>query len=304
MSQEIKEYILNNYQEFTSADVLKDTDYSYSEVSQTIGEMEQQGLIYWSEDKNKYINQTTSVENEAAKNTTTEIIERDFETQKEQLKKFAESIPKKTEFPTLDNGKNPLGFGSDKAKVDDVNFITKKLQGILKVQNNHLQKIYNQIGTVYHTFDALDKDYIQRILASLKSAEEANRKAVQGLEENKKIVESQKTVIEVLKKHKAELDELQHLKEIDEFYDEYNDFKAFQEKYIEDLGSTQDVVEGKLVLLQDALEVTKEANQKTVQESKAFQERTDKNIQYLWAGFIVNAIIVLVLFALIISGVL
>lgn len=100
------------------------------------------------------------------------------------------------------------------------------------------------------------------------------------------------------------MDELQHLKEIDEFYDEYNDFKAYQEKSIEDLGSTQEVAEGKLVLLQDALEVIKEANQKTVQESKTFQERTDKNIQYLWAGFVVNAIIVLILFALIISGVL
>lgn len=302
MSQEIKEYILNNYQKFTSADVVNDTDYSYSEISQTIGEMEQQGLIYWSEDKNKYINQTTSAEDEVVENTTTETIERDFETQKEQLKKFAESIPKKTEFPTLDDGKNLLG--STKAKADDVNFITKKLQGVLKVQNNHLKKLYNQIDTVYNTFDALDKDYIQRILASLKSAEEANRKAVQGLEENKKIVESRKTVIEVLKKHKAELDALQHLKEIDEFYDEYNDFKASQEKSIEDLGSTQEVAEGKLVLLQDALEVTKEANQKIVQESKAFQERTDKNIQYLWAGFVVSAIIVLVLLALIISGVL
>ena len=50
--------------------------------------------------------------------------------------------------------------------------------------------------------------------------------------------------------------------------------------------------------------MNKEDNQKIVQESKAFQERTDKNIQYLWAGFVVSAIIVLVLLALIISGVL
>lgn len=224
---------------------------------------------------------------------------------KEQLKKFAESIPKKTELPTLDGGKNLLG--SAKAKADDVNTITEKIQGVLKVQNNHLTSLYKQIDTVYNTFDALDKDYIQRILVNLEATKEANRKAIQGLEENKKIVESQKTVIEVLKKHKAELDALQHLKEIDEFYEEYNDFKMSQKKSIEDLNLAQEVAEGNFLLLRDELEVVKETNQKVVQEieeSKAFQERTDKNIQYLWAGFIVNAIIVLVLFALIISGVL
>lgn len=297
MSQEIKEYILNNYQKFTSADVLKDTDYSYSEISQTIVEMEQQGLIYWREDKNKYI-QTTSVEDEPAKSPTIEIkeyimnhykkftpsdvvndtdfpyadinevifemdkealikqeenkeeyvviTERNFKRTKQELKEFADSIPNNIEFETLKKKGKTL---RDRANISDVNKVTQEIQGALKEQNDHLKKLYDQIGTVYNTFDALDKDYIQRILVNLNAAEEANRKAIQGLEENKKIVESQKTVIEM----------------------------------------------------------TKGANQKIVQEieeSKAFQERTDKNIQYLWAGFIVNAIIVLVLFALIISGVL
>ena len=217
------------------------------------------------------------------------------------MKEFADSVPNNIELEKLkEKGK----FLRDRANISDVNKVNEVIQAALIEQNNHLRKVYDAFNMVYETFSALDKDYIQSILLSLKSAEEANRKAVQGLEENKKIIESQKTVIEVLKKHKGELDALQHLKEIDEFYDEYNDFKASQEKSIEDLGSTQEVAEGKLVLLQDALEVTKEANQKIVQESKAFQERTDKNIQYLWAGFVVSAIIVLVLFALIISGVL
>ena len=58
-------------------------------------------------------------------------------------------------------------------------------------------------------------------------------------------------VIEVLKKHKNDLDELQHLKDIDWFYDEYQDFKASQEDAFDEVYASQELVADEILHLQE-----------------------------------------------------
>ena len=118
---------------------------------------------------------------------------------------------------------------------------------VTKFEHKNIFEIRKEFITIYDTFEALDKNYIQHILVNLKAAEEANTKAVKGLEQNKKLFNSQKTIIEVLKKHKDELDKLKHLKEIDEFYNAYTNFEAYQEKNIEELRASQENIDAKFL---------------------------------------------------------
>ena len=138
-----------------------------------------------------------------------------------------------------------------KVKPENINEITKNVQKSLEANNNHIIKIYEEFTSIYNAFDSLDKDYMQRILLNTEAAKEANKKAVRGLEENQKLIESQKMVIEVLKKHKNDLDELQHLKDIDWFYDEYQDFKASQEDAFDEVYASQKLVADEILHLQE-----------------------------------------------------
>lgn len=175
-----------------------------------------------------------------------EIVAHDFEKKKQQLQKFAKTLPKTSSLPSVRGGNHWYG-ASVKATGDDLNNLSEIIADSLIEQNKNIVGIRKEFISIYDTFEALDKDYIQRILVNLKATEEANTKAVKGLEQNKKLFNSQKTIIEVLKKHKDELDKLKHLKEIDEFYNAYTNFEAYQEKNIEELRASQENIDAKFL---------------------------------------------------------
>lgn len=180
------------------------------------------------------------------KSASNEIVAHDFEKKKQQLQKFAKTLPKTSSLPSVRGGNHWYG-PSVKATGDDLNNLSERIADSLIEQNKNIVGIRKEFISIYDTFEALDKDYIQRILVNLKAAEEANTKAVKGLEQNKKLFNSQKTIIEVLKKHKDELDKLKHLKEIDEFYNAYTNFEAYQEKNIEELRASQENIDAKFL---------------------------------------------------------
>jgi ABC-type transporter Mla subunit MlaD len=175
-----------------------------------------------------------------------EIVAHDFEKEKQQLQEFTKNLLKTSDLPSVRGGNHWYG-GSVKATGDDLNNLTQRINDSFIEQHKNIVDIIKKFDSIYDTFEALDKDYIQRILVNLKAVEEVNRKAVRGLEQNKKLFDSQKTIIEVLKKHKDELDNLKHLKEIDEFYNAYTNFEAYQEKNIEELRVSQDNIDTKFL---------------------------------------------------------
>ena len=197
------------------------------------------------EKENKDGKQTTDIYR-SQKSGSNEIVAHDFEKKKQQLQKFAKTLPKTSNLPSIRGGNHWYG-PSVKATGDDLNNLSERIADSLIEQNKNIVGIRKEFISIYDTFEALDKDYIQRILVNLKAAEEANTKAVKGLEQNKKLFNSQKTIIEVLKKHKDELDKLKHLKEIDEFYNAYTNFEAYQEKNIEELRASQENIDAKFL---------------------------------------------------------
>lgn len=330
MSKEIQEYILKHYRyrSFSPTDITKETDKYYNEVCEIVKQMEKAGVVEWKKEQGKYVviaEPSTDYISQTAKEKdyTPQTVIRNktnsfnlnnyseftsqaerFKESKKDIDKFAKSVPKKSELPMLAETEEGLFFIRDaKVKAEDVNEITKKVQESLKENNNHLMKIYGIFNSVYAAFDSLDKDYMQRILLNTEAAKEANKKAVRGLEENQKLIESQKMVIEVLKKHKDDLDELQHLKDIDMFYDEYQDFKASQEKALGELHTSQESMAGQFSAFQEEYNQISQVQTESFAETKRLQEEAGKKIQYLSIGLGVNFVVVVVLLILLVSGV-
>ena len=216
MSKEIQEYILNyyRYRSFSPTDLAKETNKYYNEVCETVKAMEKVGVVEWKKEQGKYVVLKDYIPQTYTGNEITSSAYV-YEKSKNDIEKFANKVPDNIEIKKLE------GLVPTKSNVNGV--ITQIQKNLVK-QNKHIIDVYKAFGSVYETFDKLDEIYIKRIIANLKSAEEANEKAVRGLEENQELMKSQKMVIEVLKKHKDDLDELQHLKDIDMFYDEYQAF--------------------------------------------------------------------------------
>ncbi|MCO4526392.1 hypothetical protein Si107_01734 [Streptococcus infantarius subsp. infantarius] len=305
MSKEIQEYILKyyRYRSFLPTDITKETNKYYNEVRETVKQMEKAGVVEWKKEQGKYVviaEPSTDYISQTAKEKdyTPQTVIRNktnsfnlnnyseftsqaerFKESKKEIDKFAKSVPKKSELPMLAEKKEVLFFKRDaKVKAEDVNKITEKVQESLQANNNHIIKIYKKFTSIYNAFDSLDKDYMQRILLNTEAAKEANKKAVRGLEENQKLIESQKMVIEVLKKHKDDLDELQHLKDIDWFYDEYQDFKASQEDAFDEVYASQELVADEILHLQEKQTTTTQQLTNLDDEYQDFKASQEKSL--------------------------
>lgn len=149
-----------------------------------------------------------------------------FNEKKSELKEFSENLPKEAELPIVPNLGGLFGWFDYTVTGSDLNSLTESIQGKMIEQNKVLVRTIQEFNTIYDTFSALDKEYIQGILVSLKAAEEANTKALKGIEgvqvnqnEIKQIINQQKQVIQVLKKFKERIEKIEHLAEVDKIFD-------------------------------------------------------------------------------------
>ena len=145
----------------------------------------------------------------------------DFETAKQELKEFSQ---KKAEELKLDNVRTDGGFfglGDHKVTGFELNSRLSKIQQHLIDLNDTNNKTIEQFGKVYNALEALDKDYIQAILISIKATEETSESIQAAQNKIKKIVEDQKRTLEVLKSFKRKLDGYDHLEDIDQIWNDY-----------------------------------------------------------------------------------
>src|SRR5699024_601221 len=148
-----------------------------------------------------------------------------FTLQKNKLKKFSKKIPKQEDLPTVDKQGAMFGMIEYKVRQSDINHLTESIQSRMVTTNKHLVKVIKQFEEVYNTIEFLDNEYIKGILASIKAAEEANRKAVAGIkkankhtEEIKQLVDQQRLVIQALKNFKEDIEKIKHIQDVDELY--------------------------------------------------------------------------------------
>lgn len=142
-----------------------------------------------------------------------------FEEAKLALKEFSEKTQTDLELRAFRNNKKVgewfkdalLGGGigvSHKVTGAELNELTEQIQTHLININDTQNKLIKEFGEVYTALEALDQEYIQGILASIKAAEHNSQKISQ-------IIEEHKVTIEILQLFKERLDELDHLEDID-----------------------------------------------------------------------------------------
>lgn len=148
-----------------------------------------------------------------------------FNEKKNELKAFSKNLPKESELPSVPNSGGLFGWFNYDVTGSDLNRLTESIQDKMIEQNKVLVRTIQEFNTIYDTFSALDKEYIQGILVSLKAAEEANSKALKGIEgvqenqnEIKQIINQQKQVIQVLKNFKEKLEKIEHLPDVDKIF--------------------------------------------------------------------------------------
>jgi len=153
----------------------------------------------------------------------------DFEKAKKEIKTFSEQTTTDLDLKRVDNSKGVgeflgdwffgRGVGLDhKVTGEELNDLTSQIQTHLHSINNTQIKLIKEFGQVYSALEALDKDYIQAILVSIKATEETSEGIQKTQEQIKKIVENQRKTLEELKKFKQKLDGYTHLGDIDKIW--------------------------------------------------------------------------------------
>lgn len=154
----------------------------------------------------------------------------DFEAAKKEIKKFSEQTATDLDLRRVDDSKGVGEFLGDlflgrgiglehNVTGDELNELTSQIQTHLHSINNTQIKLVKEFGQVYSALDALDKDYIQAILVSIKATEETSEGIQRTQEQIKKIVENQRKTLEELQKFKQKLDGYAHLEDIDKIWD-------------------------------------------------------------------------------------
>lgn len=142
----------------------------------------------------------------------------DFEIAKRGLKEFSQKEAEELEIDTVRTGGGFLGLGDHKVTGYELNSRLSTIQQHLIDLNTTNNRTIKEFGQVYSALEALDKDYIQAILTSIKATEKTSERIEATQEQIKKIVDDQKKTLEVLKKFKQKLDGYAHLGDIDKIW--------------------------------------------------------------------------------------
>lgn len=208
-----------------------------------------------------------------------------FNEKKNKLKAFSENLPEEADLPSVPISGGLFGWFNYDVTGSDLNKLTTNIQEKMTKQNEVIRRTIKEFDTIYNTFSALDKEYIQGILVSLKAAEEANSKALKGIagvQENqneiKQIINQQKQVIQVLKNFKEKIEKIEHLADVDKIFVVFStmqsNVKAIEENIEAQELRVADLTDEMKELL--SLQSVSQANLNHLQENQIKQFQTMK----------------------------
>lgn len=164
----------------------------------------------------------------------------DFEQAKNQIKEFANNTPEMREFEKFRESEGLFNRFNHKVTGNELNNFVATVQKYLIGFNNRNKDFIGVFGQVYNAFEYLDKEYIQGILISVKSAEKASEEAKDAQYDIKRTIDALQITITALKTFKEEVKAYKHLDDIDVMWKEAKDsttcIKAVSKK-LEDTSS-------------------------------------------------------------------
>ncbi|MCL2676581.1 MAG: hypothetical protein FWE43_00625 [Streptococcaceae bacterium] len=214
-----------------------------------------------------------------------------FEEKKKELMKFAKSgnsnvqlegvsVAKQVhEFVTLD-WLSAISNQGHKVTGKEFNESIEKIRDEFIKQNKVIKKTKKEFITIYDTFEALDTDYLRRIMVNLKAAEDASNTALEASEQAKdglvKIETTQDDVKQLIEQNQEEIRVLKaHQDKITEFENHSKAKEKAIEKHLEEI-----------LTISKSMSETAEAKEKAIEKhleeiltrSKSMSETAD-NIQ-------------------------
>ena len=185
----------------------------------------------------------------------------DFEVAKKGLKEFSQKKSEELELNTVRTDGGFLGLGDHKVTGSELNNRLSTIQNLLIELNSTNNRTIKEFGQVYSALEALDKDYIQAILISIKATEKTSKRIEATQDQIKRIVDDQKKTLEILKKFKHKLDSYAHLGDIDKIWNDcqnwYNNITTLSNS-IDKATSTSDANTQKVEGLKETLKITEE----------------------------------------------
>ncbi|MCC0760835.1 MAG: hypothetical protein AB2388_19825 [Bacillus anthracis] len=223
-----------------------------------------------------------------------------FNEKKNKLKAFSENLPEEADLPSVPISGGLFGWFNYDVTGSDLNKLTTNIQEKMTKQNEVIRRTIKEFDTIYNTFSALDKEYIQGILVSLKAAEEANSKALKGIagvQENqneiKQIINQQKQVIQVLKNFKEKIEKIEHLADVDKIFVVFSTMQSnveaveenieAQELRVANLTDEMRVLESSQAVFQDNLNHLKENQIKQFQTVEQLVSNQNESISKIEA---------------------
>lgn len=140
------------------------------------------------------------------------IKEHDFEKRKNEIKAFAYGLTDSVNLPAFKTSGGLFNWFDYKVTGEDMNQFATDIQKLFIHSNDIDKTIVDQFKNVYETFELLDKDYIQKIIIAVKSAEKANERAGRA-------IDGLQMTVKNLSKFKSEVDSIEHLYDIDNMWD-------------------------------------------------------------------------------------
>ncbi len=209
-----------------------------------------------------------------------------FENAKRELKKFSEQTTTDLDLTRVDDSKDVLeilgdwfmgrGIGKDHMVTgEEFNELVTQIQTHIHSINDTEIKLVKEFGQVYNALEALDKDYIQAILSSIKATEETSQGFQKAQEDIKVIVENQRKTLEELKKFKQKLVSYVHLDDIDKIWKDV-------EAYASQVNELEKRSEGFAALIQENKEEVNEKISDALQATNTVIESFTKRIKYVY----------------------
>ena len=202
----------------------------------------------------------------------------DFENAKKELKKFSEQIITELDIKRVDDSKDLEEFLKDlfcgrgiglnhKVSGKELNELTSEINlHLIDIKNTQI-KLIREFGQVYSALEALDKDYIQAILISIKATEETSQGIKEKQRQIDKIVENQRKTLEELKKFKLKFEGYAHIEDIDKIWNDC-------QKWYKEINTLSNAING----AKDSSKECEKRDEDLVASIQKNKDKVDKNI--------------------------
>lgn len=150
-----------------------------------------------------------------------------LEQEKIELKKFEQEKEEELKISHVQTEGGFLGLGEHKVTGMELNSRLAAIQTHLQDLNNAIISVIKKTSTIFNYIGSLDNEYVQAILISIKAAEETSKGIANTQEKIQDIVKNQGGMIRSLRNFQKQLSKYEHLKHIDELW---NDFQEINQK--------------------------------------------------------------------------